>query len=120
MEVLHTALEVTDLDAMRGFYEDLLGLKRTREFETRGQHNYYVAGAGSAELQFRVVDEKGEPAGINHVAIAADDVDAVVAEATAEWDSSVEREPRTLTRKNIRLAAITDPEGYTVHVIEKL
>lgn len=120
MEVLHTAIDVVDLEAMRGFYEELLGLRHTRDFETRGVHNYYVGGSGSGELQFRVVDEKPTPAGINHIAIATDDVDAVVEEAVAAWDSQVEMEPRTLERVDRRIAFIDDPEGYTVELVEEL
>lgn len=118
MDVLHVAIEVTDLEAMRGFYEDLLGLHHTREHETRGHRNYYVAGSGSTELQFRVVDEPVEPSDIDHIAIACEDVDAVVERAVEEYDSEIIREPESLTRKPIRLAEITDPEGYTVHLIE--
>ena len=120
MDVLHTAIEVGDLDTTREFYEGLLGLECTRQFEARGQQNYYVGGAGSAELQFKVVDEVPEPSGIHHVAIATTDVDAVVERAVTEWDTTVEMEPRTLDRKSIRLAAVTDPDGYTVHLIEEV
>ncbi|WP_251341589.1 VOC family protein [Haloplanus halophilus] len=120
MDVLHTALEVTDLDETRRFYEDLLGLERSREYEKDGVRNYYVTGSGPAELQFRVVDEVPSPAGIEHVAVAATDVDATVEEAAAEWGDVVEREPATLERVNRRLAVLTDPDGYSVHVIEEL
>ncbi|WP_248897964.1 VOC family protein [Haloplanus halobius] len=120
MDVLHTAIEVTDLDATREFYEDLLGLERSREYEQHGVRNYYVTGAGPGELQFRVVDAVPDPAGIDHIAIAADDVDATVETAVSEYGVTVEREPATLERVNRRLAALTDPDGYTVHLIEEL
>lgn len=120
MDVRHTAIEVVDLDAMRDFYEGLLGLDRSREFKTKDTHNYYVVGSGTAEIQFRVVDEKATPAGIHHIAVTTDDVDTTVDEAVAEWDSDVEMEPRTLDRVNQRIAFITDPEGYTVELIEDL
>ncbi|MFB6195913.1 MAG: VOC family protein [Haloplanus sp.] len=120
MDVLHTAIEVTDLDATRAFYEELLGLDYSREYERDGVRNYYVTGESPAELQFRVVDEAPDPAGIEHVAIAAEDVDATVQEAVDEYGATVERAPATLERVNRRLAAITDPDGYTVHLIEEL
>jgi lactoylglutathione lyase len=120
MDVLHTAIEVSDLAATRAFYEDLLGLERSREYEKDGVRNYYVTGAGPGELQFRVVDSVPDPAGIEHVAVASDDVDAAVEEAVAAFDVTVEEEPRTLERVDRRLAAITDPDGYTVHLIEDL
>jgi lactoylglutathione lyase len=120
MDVLHTALEVSDLDATRAFYEDLLGLERSREYEKDGVKNYYVTGAGPGELQFRVVDSVPEPAGIEHVAVAADDVDATVEEAVEAFGVTVEQEPRTLDRVRRRLAIVTDPDGYAVHLIEEL
>ena len=119
MDVLHTALEVTDLETTRAFYEELLGLELTREYEAGGQRNYYVAGRAGTELQFREVEGPIEPSGIEHVAVASDDVDATVESAVAEFDSTVEREPQDLDRKPIRIAAITDPDGYTVHVIQQ-
>jgi len=119
MDVLHTAIEVSDLDATRAFYEDLLGLERSRQYEKDGVTNYYVTGAGPGELQFRVVDAVPDSAGIEHVAIAAEDVDATVDDA-AERGVPVEQEPRTLERVSRRLAILTDPDGYTVHVIQEV
>lgn len=119
MDVLHTAIEVGDLEAMTGFYEGLLGLERTREFETDGVHNYYVGGEGPAEIQFRVVDEAPQPAGIHHLAVATEDVDAVVEAAASEWDSDVLMEPTTIDRVDLRVAFVTDPEGYAVELIEE-
>ncbi|WP_435067516.1 VOC family protein [Haloplanus sp. C73] len=119
MDVLHTAIEVSDLDATRHFYEDLLGLERSRQYEKDGVTNYYVTGAGPGELQFRVVGDAPDPAGIEHLAIASDDVDATV-EEVADAGVTIEQEPRTLERVNRRLAVVTDPDGYTVHLIEDL
>lgn len=120
MNVLHTALEIEDLAGTRAFYEDLLGLEHSREYESRGVQNYYVTGTGPAEIQFRVVDEQPEPAGINHIAIETDDVDGIVDEAEREWGSEVLREPTTLERVEKRLAVITDPNGYTIHLLQEL
>ena len=120
MDVLHTAIEVVDLETTCGFYEDFLGLEHTRDFELDGVYNYYVSGSGPAEIQFRVVEEKPDPAGIDHLAVAVDDVDAVVEEAQREWESDVETEPTTLEDLGVRIAFITDPEGYTVELIEEL
>jgi lactoylglutathione lyase len=119
MDVLHTAIEVTDIETTRAFYEDLLGLEHTRDYEQGGVRNHYVGGE-SGEIQFREVASAPSPAGIDHLAVAADDVDATVERAVEAWDATVERQPQTLERVNRRLAAITDPDGYTVHLIEEL
>jgi lactoylglutathione lyase len=105
---------VSDPDATRAFYEGLLGLDRSREYWKDGVNSYYVTGAGPGERQFRVVDDVPDPAGIEHVAIAADDVDATV----EAFGVAVEEAPRTLERVNRRFAAVTDPDGYTVHPID--
>jgi lactoylglutathione lyase len=125
LDVLHTAIEVRDIETTRSFHEDLLGLEHTRDYERNGVRNHYVGGAdagpsGAAELQFREVDDPADPAGIDPVAVAADDVDATVERAVEEWGDVVEQEPRTLERVNRRLAILTDPDGYTVHLIEDL
>lgn len=119
MDVLHTAIDVEQLEPMREFYEEILGLEHARDFETPRVRNYYVKGSGPAEIQFRVVEEKQEPAGIHHIAIATDDVDATFERAVSEWDSPVVEEPRTLDRVDRRIAFIKDPEGYTVELVEE-
>lgn len=119
MDVLHVAVDVEDIDAMSGFYEDVLGLEKTREFEVDGSYNYCVGGESPAELQFCEVEAKAPPAGINHISIAVEDVDAVIETATSEWGSEVEREPTTVGGE-ARIAFVSDPEGYSVELIEEL
>lgn len=118
MDVLHPALEVHDLDTTVAFYVDLLGLDRTREAELGGQRHVFLGGTGPAELQLMEVDDPVTPSGFDHLAVAADDIDAVVEAAIEEWDSAVVREPDTF--EDVRLAFITDPEGYHVELIEEL
>lgn len=116
MDVLHVAIDVTDLEAQAAFYEELLGLEHTREFEANGVRNYYVKGEGPAELQFRVVEEKEPPGGLNHIAIAVDDVEATVEAAVADWGSEVVMEPRAVADDRT-IAFVSDPEGYAVELI---
>lgn len=126
MDVLHTAIWVDDLDAQLGFYEAVLDLPKTREFVgDDGARNTYVGGESGVELQFKSFDEDAgdavpEPAGIDHIAVAVDDVDATVAEASEDWASRVERGPETLVEKGLRIAFVTDPSGYVVELIETL
>jgi len=119
MAVLHAALNVTDIDETLDFYENLLELDRTREAEIDGQRTVFVGEDDGAELQFLAVDDADRPAGIDHVAVATDDVEATIAEAESEWDSTVVMEPQTIGGE-VRLAFITDPEGYQVELIEEL
>lgn len=119
MDVLHVALQVEDVESTSGFYEDVLGLHHTRDFEVGGNYNYCVGGEGPAEIQLIEVEEKEAPAGIDHVSVAVDDVNAVVEEATSAWDSEVVRGPTTI-EDQAKIAFISDPEGYTVELIEEL
>ncbi|MGQ4556297.1 VOC family protein [Halobellus sp. GM3] len=117
MDVLHTAIDVSDIETTSAFYEGLLGLEKAREFEVDGQFNYVVGGEGPAEIQFCEVDSAVDPSGINHIAIGVDDLDAVVAAAVDEWESTIEMEP-TLVEDGLRIAFVTDPEGYTLELME--
>lgn len=117
MDVLHAAINVDDDEALHGFYGDLLGLEETRHAEVDGEDNYWFGGEGPAELQFRVVDDMDEPAGIHHIAIAADDMEATVEQAVEEWDSEVEIEPMEIG-DGVFIAFVTDPFGYSIELID--
>jgi len=122
-DVLHTAVRVTDLDAISAFYEDTLGLEKTKEFEAGGYLNYFVAGGSAAEIQFQYDEEDTEPvepSGIGHLAVGVDDLDAAVAACVDEHDSEVVNEAQTFEDLGLRAAFVTDPEGYTVELIEDL
>ncbi|GGN09208.1 VOC family protein [Halarchaeum nitratireducens] len=118
MDVLHVAVDVTDIETASGFYEDALGLRFTRAFTVEGTHNYCVGGEGPAEIQFREVDDPVVPAGINHLSVGVDDLDATVETAVSGWDATLEREPFDIDDET-RAAFVTDPEGYTVELIEQ-
>lgn len=118
MDVLHAALDVTDADAMDGFYGDFLGLEEERYAEVDGEPNYWYGGSGPAELQFRVVEDMDEPTGIHHLAIAAENIEETVEEAVEEWDSTVEIEPTEIA-DGVWIAFVTDPFGYTIELIEQ-
>ena len=118
MGVLHTAINVTDIETETEFYEDLLGLQQVREFNVNGHYNRLLGSDGSPELQLREVDEKKKPAGIEHIAVSTNNLDSVVEEAVSIWNSSIEREPTQGKNSGVRVGCITDPEGYTIELIE--
>jgi len=119
MEVLHTAIDVTDMEAQIDFYTELLGLEVTREAAMDGQRMVWIGGDEGGELQFLEADEREEPAGIDHLAVATDDLDAAIEAATSEWGSTLVIEPQTVGDE-ARLAFVTDPEGYHVELIQEL
>jgi len=122
VEVIHTAVWVSDLERTRAFYEDALGLAHTREFESEGVTNFYVGGGDGAEIQFKYDPGRGavDPSGIDHLALSVDDVDALLDRLQAETDTEVVDGPRTLDLLDVYIAFVTDPDGYVVELVEVL
>ncbi|ELY61892.1 VOC family protein [Natronolimnohabitans innermongolicus] len=124
MDVQHTAIRVSDLEATREFYEEGLGLEYSQDFQTEsGVHNYYVTGDDlDTELQF-VSDPDADdvdPAGIVHLAIRVDDVDETFDALVEAVDPSVAGEPTTIEPANARAAFVEDPDGYEVELFSPL
>jgi lactoylglutathione lyase len=119
MDVVHTALWVSDLDATKRFYEDVLGLSFSRQFDgDDGVVNYFVVGEGSAELQFKADPAESRdisPDGIAHVALTVDDLEATLA-AVAESTGTVTDGP--IDHEDVRIAFGEDPDGYGLEFIE--
>jgi len=123
MRVIHTAMWVSDLEATRAFYEDVLGLDFHREFTTDGVTNYYVGSDDGAELQFKHRADESDPVtpdGVDHVAVGVDDVDATFERVVEETGCPVVLEPTTIEAANSRAAFVEDPDGYTVEFVAGL
>ncbi|MFB6138597.1 MAG: VOC family protein [Halobacteriaceae archaeon] len=123
MDVLHTAIWVSDLDATTTFYEDHLGLSQTREFVgDDGAVNYFVAGEGDTEIQFKH-DPEGDgepvdPGDFDHVALAVEDTDAMVEHVVEETAGSLRAGPMDHDGE-LRIAFVEDPDGYGVELVEE-
>ena len=124
MDLLHTAVWVSDLETTAEFYEEVLGLAHSRDFVGNdGVTNYFMAGESDAEIQFKYdesADVTVDPGTMDHLAAAVEDVDATVDHAVEEWDSDVTDGPRTVEDLGVRIAFITDPEGYTIEIIQEI
>ncbi|WP_255192100.1 VOC family protein [Natronobeatus ordinarius] len=122
MDVIHTAIWVSDLEETAAFYEDVLGLEFQSEFTgDDGVVNYYVGTEDGADLQFKYDPDgksAGPPAGIDHVALAVDDVDAEFDRVLEATDPPVVLEPTTVEAANARVAFLEDPAGYVVELVE--
>lgn len=121
MQVIHTAINVSDLDATTEFYEGVLGLEHQWDFTHDGVINYYVGTDEGAEIQFKYdpeADEPVAPAGIDHLALSVDDVDAIFERVVAESDCSVVLEPTMIEAAGSRVAFVTDPDGYVVEFVQ--
>ncbi|WP_247004766.1 VOC family protein [Halosolutus gelatinilyticus] len=123
MDVHHTAIRVSDLDATKEFYEDGLGLEYSYDFHTDdGVHNYYVTGDElGTEIQFtHDPDAEIDPSGISHLAIIVEDADEVFERLVERTGCPVVREPATIEAANARAAFVEDPDGYEVELFSRL
>jgi lactoylglutathione lyase len=123
MRVIHTAIEVSDLDATVEFYEGVLGLDHHWDFTHDGVVNYYVSAEDGAEIQFKHdpdSDEPVDPAGIDHLALSVDDVDATFDRVVTESDCSVVLEPTDIEAAGRRAGFVTDPDGYVVEFVQRV
>ncbi len=121
MEVIHSAIWVSDLERSLAFYEDAVGLDRTRTFEGGdGATNVFLAGPNGVELQLKHTPDRGpvEPAGIDHIALRVDDTDAALDRLQAETGCPLRRGPLDSAGANARVAFIEDPDGYGVELVE--
>ena len=122
MDLIHTAIWVSDLETMTAFYEDVLGLEFQSEFTADdGVVNYYVGSEAGADLQFKY-DPDGaatvSPAGVDHVALEVADVDEAFERVVEAADPPIVREPTTVSAANARVAFFEDPDGYVVELVE--
>jgi len=123
MDVIHTAIRVSDLNATVDFYEGVIGLDHHWEFTHDGVRNYYVGTDSGAEIQFKYnpdADDPIEPAGVDHLALSVDDVDATFDRVVEESGCSIVLEPTDIDAANRRAGFVTDPDGYVVEFVQRL
>ena|SRR5215212_2312781 len=122
--LVHTCLRVRDPEASLRFYSAL-------GFESRGglnfdtAYNIYLGLPGAGEqLELTVNVGRDEPyvlgEGYNHIAIAVDDIDALLSALEAGLGVLPERPPyRPGDRADLpRIAFVSDPDGYRVELID--
>ena len=121
VDVIHTAVWVSDLERSLAFYRDGLGLERTRSFVVReDEENVFLAGEGEAELQLKHAPDKEVTAGrdgFDHFAVEVGDTDAM-AERLTEFGGEVVRGPLDSTAADSRIAFVADPDGHLVELIQ--
>jgi catechol 2,3-dioxygenase-like lactoylglutathione lyase family enzyme len=66
----HITFAVSDLKQTTNFYENVLGLKKTREWST-----YVIFDVGGVELGFEPGGKKGRKEGAPHIFMTVDNVD---------------------------------------------
>ena len=119
---IHMCLNVADAERSAEWYEETLGFEYSWEFTTEDgtTRNLYVAGDDGFELQLadeEGVDEFDEGTAWDHIALAVDDVDGLVAGIDDQW---VAEEPSDQPAAGARTAFLEDPDGHDVELIEPL
>lgn len=123
MDVIHTAIRVSDRERTEEFYVEGLGLEHSWEFTMDGVDNVYLGGE-HGEIQIKYdPDDDGEidhGDGLDHIALGVDSTDEVFERAVERTDCPVVSEPESLTDIGRRIAFIEDPDGYVVELVERL
>ena len=123
MDVIHTALWVSDIERTREFYVDALGLTENWSFTgDDGVENVYIGG-DNAEFQFKYDPEGGpdiDSGTMAHVAVGVDSTDETVERLGERVDPPIETAPTTMDDLGLRVAFVEDPDGYVVELVEEL
>jgi lactoylglutathione lyase len=122
LRILHTCLNVSDIDRSIDFYTGKLGLKLTSRREVK-QNNAEIAflkdeSGGAIELT-RWRDKKSLAEGDNfdHIAFAVDDVTAEI-ERLRAVGVAIAMEPFSLQGSTSKIAFIKDPDGNWLELIQ--
>jgi len=123
MDVIHTAIRVSDTDAAREFFVDGLGLSENWSFALDGAENVYVGGE-RGEIQLRHDPDRAAPdangSGLDHVAGSVADADAEFERVVDATDCDVVEPPTTIDAAGARVAFVEGPDGYVVELVEDL
>lgn len=122
MDILHTCLNVTDVDRSVQWYTENLDFEESWGFETPDGEtvNRYVADENGVELQLS--DTEGQNPSHegdlwDHLAVKVDDVDAAFEEINHH---GVVEEPGDQPAAGARTAFVEDPDGHVIELIEPL
>jgi len=125
-EFLHTMVRVTDPGKSRAFYE-ALGFRFERDMdivrngETEATNYFFSLGDHDSVLEL-TFNHDGRTydvgTGYGHIAVAADDLAATLAELK-EQGIEPEREPYRVRDGGSLLCFVQDPDGYRIELIDR-
>jgi lactoylglutathione lyase len=121
MAIIHTCLNVSDVEQSVEWYVENLGFESSWGFESEdGESNRYVADENGIELQLSETDEESLAESGNrwdHLAVAVDDVDATF---EAIDHHGVRQAPADQPATGSRTAFVFDPDGHVIELVESL
>ncbi|MDR9430554.1 MAG: VOC family protein [Natronomonas sp.] len=122
MVILHTCLNVTDVEQSVEWYVENLGFEESWGFETEDGEtvNRYVADENGMEIQLSETtgETPAEDGDLwDHLAVKVDDVDTAFADID---NHGVRQEPTDQPIADARTAFIEDPDGHVVELVESL
>ncbi len=122
MDLLHTCLNVADVERSLAFYTEELDLAESWSFESEDGEtlHQYVAADNGVELQ--LTDTEGQSdfeqgTAWDHLAVSVENIDEAF-EAIDHY--GVVQEPADQPAAGARTAFVEDPDGHVVELIEPL
>lgn len=126
MQVVHTAIWVSDLNQTKEIFMDELSLEYVKDFEgSDGVTNFYVAGDGGASIQLKY-DSEGEyeiePKGIDHLSLSVDDSEQIAKNLDKRNDCEIVSGPKTVndTVSEKRVTFVEIPDRYVLELEQNL
>ena len=122
MKILHTCLNVSDIDRSIRFYTRFIGLKFVSRREVK-QNNAEIAflqdesGAAIELTHWRDKKNLVEGDNFDHIAFAVNDVRATVDELKGNG-VTIAMEPFSLGGSSSKIAFVKDPDGNWLELIE--
>lgn len=124
MKILHTCLNVSDLDRSIEFYTDHMGLKFVSRREIK-QNNAEIAflkdesGAAIELTHWRDKKTLAEGDNFDHIAFAVDDIESTVQELKKKG-VTIAMEPYSLQGSTSKIAFIKDSDGNWLELIQSI
>jgi lactoylglutathione lyase len=119
IKYLHTMVRVTDIDASKSFFCDLLGLKEVRRIENeQGRFTLvFLAPEGQEEAQVELTynwdpEEYGGGRNFGHLAYSVEDIYAAC-QKLQDGGVTINRPPR-----DGRMAFVRSPDGISVELLQ--
>ena len=124
MRFVHTCVRVRDPEASERFY-GLLGYERRGRLNFQTAYNIYMGLPGDGDtLELTVNRGRDQPydlgAGYNHMALVVENLDALLAQLSAEGIEPEKPPYAPGGREEVgRIAFVGDPDGYRIELIDK-